>query len=80
MLGPISRLSEGEKAKLLALKIAYDKADFLLLDEPTRNLSVGSASAFGKALAAFKGTVVIATHDRYLCDQVGGEILRFPLV
>ena len=80
MLGPISRLSEGEKAKLLALKIAYDKADFLLLDEPTRNLSVGSASAFGEALAAFKGTVVIATHDRYLCDQVGGEILRFPLV
>ena len=79
MLGPISKLSEGEKAKLLAIKLAYDRADFLLLDEPTRNLSVGSASAFGEALAAFKGTVIIATHDRYLCDQVGGEILSFPL-
>ena len=80
MLGPISRLSEGEKAKLLAIKIAYDQADFLLLDEPTRNLSVGSASAFGEALEAFHGTVVIATHDRYLCDSVGGETLHFPLL
>lgn len=79
MLGPIGDLSEGEKAKLLAIKIAYDQADFLLLDEPTRNLSVGSASAFGEALKEYRGTVVIATHDRYLCDLIGGEVLRFPL-
>lgn len=79
MLGPIANLSEGEKAKLLAIKIAYDKADFLLLDEPTRNLSVGSASSFGEALAAFSGTVVVATHDLHLREKVGGEVLRFPL-
>ena len=79
MLGPIANLSEGQKAKLLAIKIAYDEADFLLLDEPTRNLSVGSASSFADALAEYRGTVVIATHDLYLYEKVGGEVLRFPL-
>ena len=37
----------------------------LLLDEPTDNLDVASAEALESALAAFEGTVLAVTHDRW---------------
>jgi ATPase subunit of ABC transporter with duplicated ATPase domains len=59
------RLSGGEQARLQILLLEVSGATMLLLDEPTDNLDLASAEALEDALAAFQGTVIAATHDRW---------------
>lgn len=74
MTAPIGTLSGGQRAKLLYLDMVLQRADVLLLDEPTRNFSPLSCPAVREALRAFGGTIISVSHDRkYLqevCDRV----------
>jgi ATPase subunit of ABC transporter with duplicated ATPase domains len=58
-------LSGGQQARLQILLLELSGATLLLLDEPTDNLDVESAEALEEGLAAFDGTVVAVTHDRW---------------
>jgi ATPase subunit of ABC transporter with duplicated ATPase domains len=58
-------LSGGQRARFLILVLELSGATLLLLDEPTDNLDLHSAEALEDALAAFEGTVVAVTHDRW---------------
>jgi len=58
-------LSGGQQARLQVLLLELAGATLLLLDEPTDNLDVASAEALEEGLAAFDGTVVAVTHDRW---------------
>src|SRR5690606_31830438 len=58
-------LSGGQQARLLVLLLELSGATLLLLDEPTDNLDLASAEALEEALAAFEGTVLAVTHDRW---------------
>lgn len=62
---PISQLSGGEKNLLQLAKIAAGKANLLLLDEPTSHLDTYSQIALEKAIAEYKGTVLMVSHDFY---------------
>jgi ATPase subunit of ABC transporter with duplicated ATPase domains len=65
-------LSGGQQARLQILLLEQAGANLLLLDEPTDNLDVVSAEALETALAAFVGTALVVTHDRWLargCDR-----------
>ena len=73
---PISSLSGGQKAKLLLLRAILEKADVLLMDEPTRNLSPLSAPVLRDMLLHFPGCVICVTHDRLLIAAHSGRILR----
>ncbi|MBB3082805.1 ABC-F family ATP-binding cassette domain-containing protein [Geodermatophilus sabuli] len=58
-------LSGGQQARFQVLLLEFSGATLLLLDEPTDNLDVLSAEALEEALAAFEGTVLGVTHDRW---------------
>ena len=73
---PIARLSGGQKAKLLWLRIILSDANVLLLDEPTRNLSPLSAPVVRQLMCDFTGAVLAVTHDRTLMRMWPGRVLR----
>ena len=58
-------LSGGQQARFQILLLELSGATLLLLDEPTDNLDVQSAEALEEGLAAFEGTVLAVTHDRW---------------
>jgi len=58
-------LSGGQQARFLVLLLELSGATLLLLDEPTDNLDMASAEALEEGLAAFEGTVLAVTHDRW---------------
>jgi ATPase subunit of ABC transporter with duplicated ATPase domains len=58
-------LSGGQQARFQILLLELSGATLLLLDEPTDNLDVQSAEALEDGLAAYEGTVIAVTHDRW---------------
>lgn len=63
-------LSGGQQARFQILLLELSGATLLLLDEPTDNLDLDSAEALEAGLAAFEGTVVAVTHDRWLARSL----------
>ena len=76
MLHPIRGLSGGQKAKLFLLKLKLERADVLLLDEPTRNFSPLSAPVVRDLIARFNGTVISVSHDRRYMQEVCTRVLK----
>jgi len=73
---PVALLSVGQRRRLgLAVAIAA-APDLLLLDEPTNHLSLALAGEIEEALQATPGTVLVATHDRWLRRRWDGAELR----
>jgi len=73
---PVALLSVGQRRRLgLAIAIAAEP-DLLLLDEPTNHLSLALAGEIEDALGATPGTVVVASHDRWLRRRWDGVELR----
>jgi ATPase subunit of ABC transporter with duplicated ATPase domains len=62
---PFGKLSGGQQARFQILLLELAGATALLLDEPTDNLDLESAEALQEGLAAFEGTVLVVTHDRW---------------
>jgi macrolide transport system ATP-binding/permease protein len=73
---PVALLSVGQRRRLgLAIAIAAEP-DLLLLDEPTNHLSLALAGEIEDALGSTPGTVVVASHDRWLRRRWAGAELR----
>jgi ATP-binding cassette, subfamily F, member 3 len=71
---PVSKLSYGERARLMLACLVASGCNLLLLDEPINHLDVPSRSRFEQALATFKGTVLAVVHDRYFIQGFASEI------
>ncbi len=74
---PVGALSTGQQRRLALAVVLADPPDLLLLDEPTNHLSLALVTELEEALAAATGTVVIASHDRWLRRRWDG--LRLSL-
>ena len=72
----VSTLSGGECRRVALCKVLLEEPDLLLLDEPTNHLDAESVAWLEHHLAAFPGTVVAITHDRYFLDNVAQWILE----
>ncbi len=72
---PVSRLSGGERARVLIANLMLETADVLLLDEPTNDLDIPTLEILEESLAEFPGALVLVTHDRYMLDRVSTLVL-----
>lgn len=69
------RLSSGEQNIRQIEELAESDADFLILDEPTSHLDLYAQMAFERALAEYKGTVLMVSHDFYLVANCADYVL-----
>lgn len=67
----ISELSIGQRAKVSFAKLTSGIYQLLILDEPTNHLEIETREIIEKALNAYDGALLIASHDRYFLDQIG---------
>ena len=71
-----SVLSGGEKVRCMLSKMMLQRANVLLLDEPTSHLDLESITAFNNSLKNFKGTVLLTTHDHEFVHTVANRMIE----
>lgn len=72
---PCDALSGGELARLRFAEMVLERPNLLFLDEPTNHLDIFTRESLTQALAEYKGTLLLVTHDRYLMNTLGCPIL-----
>ena len=71
---PLSHLSGGQRTRACLGRLLLKEPDLLLLDEPTNHLDVRSMAWLEGVLTAWKGALVVVSHDRYFLDTVATRI------
>lgn len=70
-----AQLSGGELARLRFSELALERPNLMFLDEPTNHLDIYMRESLTQALAAYTGTLLLVTHDRYLMQTLACPIL-----
>ncbi|MCY6482908.1 ATP-binding cassette domain-containing protein [Clostridium aestuarii] len=69
-------LSGGEKVRCMFSKLMLSNANVLILDEPTNHLDLESIQAVNNGLIAFKGTMLLASHDHKFIQTIADRIIE----
>ncbi|MFC8851346.1 MULTISPECIES: ABC-F family ATP-binding cassette domain-containing protein [unclassified Micromonospora] len=67
---PVGDLSGGERRRLQMLRLLAAEPNVLLFDEPTNDLDTDTLAALEDLLDSWPGTIIVASHDRYLIERV----------
>jgi ATP-binding cassette subfamily F protein uup len=73
----ISKLSGGERKRVQMLQILITNPNFLIMDEPTNDLDIGTLNVLEEFLQEFGGTLMIVSHDRYFMDKLVDHLFVF---
>ena len=73
----VYKLSGGEKRRLYLCQVLMSNPNFLVLDEPTNDLDIVTLNVLEEYLKAFKGCVIVVSHDRYFMDKVVDHLMVF---
>ncbi|HEX2771805.1 MAG TPA: ABC-F family ATP-binding cassette domain-containing protein [Micromonosporaceae bacterium] len=71
---PVSDLSGGERRRLQILRLLAGEPNVLLFDEPTNDLDTDTLAALEDLLDSWPGTLIVASHDRYLIERVTDDV------
>lgn len=74
---PVKTLSGGETARLIIASMMLSDHNLLILDEPNNHLDLEAVSALAWGLEEYKGTVIVASHDRDLISTVATKLIAF---
>src|SRR3954470_10395490 len=80
-MGPLAdahtdTLSGGQAKRVALARVLVDECDLLILDEPTNHLDIDAITWLEDRLAAFRGGLVLVTHDRHVLDRVTTRVLE----
>ena len=70
----IDKLSGGEQTRLAIAKLLLEQPSLLILDEPTNHLDFKTLGWLEDYLSAYKGALLVVSHDRYFLDRLCGKI------
>ena len=70
----VSNLSGGERRRLALLHLLVAAPNVLILDEPTNDLDLDTLNVLEDHLDGFGGTLIVASHDRYVLDRLTDEL------
>jgi ATPase subunit of ABC transporter with duplicated ATPase domains len=70
----VGDLSGGERRRLQMLRLLAGEPNVLLLDEPTNDLDTDTLASLEDLLDTWPGTVIVASHDRYLVERVADTV------
>lgn len=73
----VYKLSGGEKRRLYLCTVLIKNPNFLILDEPTNDLDIVTLNILEDYLMAFKGCLIVISHDRYFMDKVVEHLMVF---
>ncbi len=71
----VGKLSGGERARLALALVTRDAPHLLILDEPTNHLDVDAREALVQALNAYKGAVLLVSHDRHMLEMTADRLV-----
>ncbi|UFJ42579.1 ABC-F type ribosomal protection protein [Brevibacillus humidisoli] len=71
---PFHQLSGGQKTRVQLARLLLQNPSFILMDEPTNHLDSETLQWLEKWINAYKGAILLVTHDRYFMDQVAHAI------
>ena len=71
----VSKLSGGERVRLVLFTLIQQKCNFIILDEPTNHIDIFTKESLEEALNDFEGTVLFVSHDRYFINKLANKIL-----
>jgi len=74
---PVGSLSGGERNRLLLAKALARPSNFLVLDEPTNDLDMGTLDLLQELLSDYDGTLLLVSHDRDFLDRVVTSTIAF---
>ncbi len=72
---PLRNLSGGEAGRLIIGSLVLTTPNLLILDEPNNHLDLEAVSALAWGLEDYKGTAIVATHDRELINGFATKII-----
>jgi ATP-binding cassette subfamily F protein uup len=72
----VTTLSGGQTKRVALARVLVEEVDLLVLDEPTNHLDVDAIAWLEARLAAFRGGLVLVTHDRHVLDRVTTRMLE----
>lgn len=75
----VATLSGGETARLILAGMMLEEHNFIILDEPNNHLDLEAVSALGWGLEEYKGTAIVASHDRGLINHFATKIIAFEV-
>ena len=69
-------MSGGQRKRVALARSLIDRADLLILDEPTNHIDADTVAWLEEYLAATPGALLMVTHDRYFLDRVANRIVE----
>jgi len=72
----ISKLSGGEKGRMMFGKLMQQKPNILVMDEPTNHMDMESIEALNLALSHYEGTLIFVSHDREFVSSLATRVFN----